>query len=168
MQHGTHIYVIAATKLWAPILVCIKHIRIFMLGGEGSQGFGPTLKSCINHCKGQCWYCTGNVDISVWWYDFHILLYIFYGDKSLLLLMMFGRMQIRLWDPSILWNDSIPQVERIDNGIHELMDCFIFHWSMEGHSTWNGIVVSVVISFHTKCMLGWWWRYPMGEFMNSL
>ena len=47
----------------------------------------------------------GSFQLSVWWYDFHIFISIFYDDEILLLLRMFGRVQIIPWDPNILWND---------------------------------------------------------------
>ena len=50
--------------------------------------------------------CMGSDQLSVWWYDFHILIFILYDDELLLLLLMFGRMQIRPRDPDILWNDK--------------------------------------------------------------
>ena len=42
----------------------------------------------------------GSDQLSVWWYDFHILIFIFYDDMILLLLLMFGRGEIIPWDPA--------------------------------------------------------------------
>ena len=50
----------------------------------------------------------GSDQLPLWWYDFHFLIFIFYDDEFLLLLM-FGRMQIRPWNPGILWNDIFPK-----------------------------------------------------------
>ena len=48
---------------------------------------------------------------SMWWCDFHILIFIFYDDKILLLLLIFGRGEIIPWDPGIVWNDIFPKEE---------------------------------------------------------
>ena len=47
----------------------------------------------------------GSDQLLVWWYDFHILIFIFYDDRILLLLLMFGKGQITPWDPGMLWNE---------------------------------------------------------------
>ena len=47
----------------------------------------------------------GSDQLLVWWYDFHILIFIFYDDIIFLLLLMFGRGQIIPWDLGILWNE---------------------------------------------------------------
>ena len=47
--------------------------------------------------------------LSVWWYDFHIMILIFYDDGILLLLLMKGMEQKIPWDPSILGNDIFPK-----------------------------------------------------------
>ena len=52
-----------------------------------------------------------NDQLSLWWYDFHILIFIFYDDKILLLLLMFGRGYIISWDPVIIWNEIFPKGE---------------------------------------------------------
>ena len=36
-------------------------------------------------------FCIGSFQFLVWWYDFHIMIFIFYDDKILLLLLMFGK-----------------------------------------------------------------------------
>ena len=46
----------------------------------------------------------------VWWYDFHILIFILYNDKILLIILMGGRRQIKPWDPDILRNDIVQKV----------------------------------------------------------
>ena len=53
----------------------------------------------------------GSDQLSVWWYDFHILIFIFYDDRILLLLLMFGREKIIPWDPGIIWNEIFPKGE---------------------------------------------------------
>ena len=50
----------------------------------------------------------GRDELPVWWYDFHILIFILYDDKILLLLLMFGRRKIKPWDLGILGNDIFP------------------------------------------------------------
>ena len=51
----------------------------------------------------------GSDQLSVWWYDFHILIFIFYDDRILLLLLMFGMNKIIPWDPGIIWNGIFPK-----------------------------------------------------------
>ena len=54
-------------------------------------------------------FVMGSDQLSVWWYDFHIPIFIFYNDKIMLFLLMFGRGQIIPWDPRIIWNDIFPK-----------------------------------------------------------
>ena len=112
LGRGTHIYFIAATKLWSPILVHIRYIIILILGIEGSQDFGPTLKSFISYCKGPhnfnfslevlIFQCGGI--IFTYSFSFSVMMNIF------IYLLMFQRMQLRHWDPGISWNDRFPKV----------------------------------------------------------
>ena len=52
----------------------------------------------------------GSDQFPLWWYDFHFLVFILCDDKYLLLLMMFGRMQLKHWDLGISWNDNFRKV----------------------------------------------------------
>ena len=53
----------------------------------------------------------GRVELPVWWYDFHNLIFILYNDKKLLFLLMGGGRQIKPWDPDILRNGRVQKVE---------------------------------------------------------
>ena len=56
-------------------------------------------------------FCIGAFQHPLWWYDFHILIFISYDDDFLLLFMMFGRVKIIPWELNIIWNDKFPNRE---------------------------------------------------------
>ena len=53
----------------------------------------------------------GRDELSVWWYDFHNLIFILYNNKILLFLLMVGRRQIKPCDPGIIQNDRVEKGE---------------------------------------------------------
>ena len=54
-------------------------------------------------------FCIEIFQLSVWWYDFHIMILILYDDGILLLFLMIGRREMIPWDPGILGNDIFPK-----------------------------------------------------------
>ena len=55
----------------------------------------------------QC--CMGTSQFSVQWYNFHIMIFIFYDDGIFLFLLMSGMRQKIPWDTSNLGNDRFPK-----------------------------------------------------------
>ena len=68
--HGTHTYVFAATSLWDSMLMCIKHIRNFMLGGEIWQISNFAMRIFSFRCSGM---------ISKAWMSFHVMINLYGG-----------------------------------------------------------------------------------------
>ena len=91
LGHGNHTYVIAVASLSDSMLMCIKHINNFMLGGE------------ISHISN---FALRNSKFLVQWYDFHIMHLISYDDNLLWWILMFGYLQLRKWDLGIILYDN--------------------------------------------------------------